>query len=630
MAPVLTFIQEGNVLSPRWTIPPHCIGWDCLSESAQAGVIIISIVCALLGWYLWRKLGNSEERNTRRSSMFSNLTALSRLSRPGTPSDHRQSQRLSGSIYRRSHRLFSTYGRSQSRPISLSSIREERSRQTDDTSDSTMSPHVPRARHLESVDLTDVNRQLSAPVIPPPPGPAPILWMGGPTPIFVLPPAYTPTPSNDGHANEARYSLVPDFQFPPPPHMIPIQYGPSSIPRFWDGMASNDYPQGHLPQHQQALQLPSVGNQADTSTLTTAERPTENRRRTWFPFMKRSKRPGHGRSISESALPSRQVLSHAASSDMQVSHMRERGRNRLQRQPSIRLVDRSLSPQRQNSPRPYPRIGWRNQSPDHNLRDEDDQSDQSQVNHPSELSFPSVGTSMRAHDGITSSETASSVFDRDPHFEAHSPERRRENSLRMFRNPARESDGDADEEESTVRVFRAPKPKRLQRRKLYSSWMQTQQPSPPSPPSSDIQFPSPESQRVTFVEPTRRERDGLRERERRRRERTPAPRRARERSGERGGEGRERDGNSGQVRERSAEQAPTRRYRERSRERSLERASTRRHREQSLDRPDEDTRLPRHGNRARERSQVERLRENHPNLLERLRAVRAEMRGDRD
>ncbi|KAK4179751.1 hypothetical protein QBC36DRAFT_206207 [Triangularia setosa] len=595
MAPTIKPVSQGSHdLNPRRTIDPNCYGWNCLSDTAQAGVVLVIIFCLGLGWYMWHKLGKSDDVKFHRSSMVANLAALAGISRSNSPSGRRRSRRLSGCIYRRSHRLSgSIYHRSHSRPTSLASIREERGHQLED-SDSSTSPRRPSSLHVDMADLVNDNHQIRAPVMPPPPpGPAPIFWTAGPAPIFIYPPSYTPTPSNDSYANRIRFSSAVDRQVYFQPHPGSFQYGPAPMPPFPNGMPTNGYPNGPFLPPNHGVMFGAIANQINMSQSGAPGRPAENRRRSWFPFIKGTKRPVHARSISESATSTRQPPSPSDFCDLRLPPMRERGRSRLGHQPSIRLIDCPPSLQRQQSPRPYPQIGWRDESSSHNLNGNDD--GYSEGIHLSELSFPSVRTSMRVHDGIPSSEVTSSNLNHDPHFEEYSPERRRQRSLKRFQTPTRNDNSDADDEDggmsSSAYTSTFWERRRHRRQRPYSTSV-----LPPMPPSPDIQFPSPELQRVnvTFAEP-RRERDGLKDRgrEKRRRERTPAPRYNRERSDERSS-------------------AP--RYRDRSRERSQERTPTRRHRD-----------------RSRGRGRVQRARENHKsrnNLLGRLRAFRMEMRGE--
>ncbi|KAK0673942.1 hypothetical protein QBC41DRAFT_104782 [Cercophora samala] len=655
MAPTIQLASQGPIyFNTRRTVDPHCYGWDCLSEAGQAGVIIMIIFSAGLGWYMWRRLGQPEEYPSRRLSITASLASLAGLSRAGTPFGRRQSRPLSGSIYHRNNRFSdSIHRRSQSGAISLERIREERERPPGE-SESSNNPHRPSSVRIETVRVVDENHQ--RPVIPPPPGPAPILWSFGPTPVFVHPPAYPLNPSNGGRANEIRFSSAagqPATFQPYPVQFPPFQYGPGPIPPFPNviGMPPNINPNGPVsPPNQGAGVQTTEDNPTNKSKPGAPDRPSGDRRRSWFPFFNH-KRPsaGHARSISDSAVSSRQPPSPPELSDLRLPPMTERDGDRLRHQPSIRLIDRSPSPQRQLSPRPYPRVGYRNEFPDHIL---DDHSDHSEgLIHPSELSFQSVGTSMRVHDGIPPSEANSSALNRDPHFEEHSPERRRQRSLKRFRNPTRGDESNADDEDGGISAFASHKRKRHQGQRPFST---SALPSvPPSPPSSDIQFPSPESQRVTFAEP-RRERGG--ERGRRRRERTPAPRGVRERSGERSPV--EYDGYESpeltprrRRRERSRERLSAPRQRDQSRERSRERTGARRHRNRSRQRsptprhrnqPRERSSIshessaertpPHHRTRPHERGRVQHARENHRsrnNLLGRLRAFRMETRGER-
>ncbi|KAK0748595.1 hypothetical protein B0T21DRAFT_380389 [Apiosordaria backusii] len=507
MAPATKLTNHGGeYLSPRRTIDSNCYGWDCLSDLAQFGVVLVAVFCVGLGWYLWTKLGKSDHKKSRRSSLAANLAALTRHSRSDCRSEHRRSrrsQRISGSIYRRSH----------SRRTSRSVSREARDRRD---SDSSTSPRRPSSQHVEMVDLANDDCQLRGPVIPPPPTPAPVLWTAGPVPIFIPPPAYRPTPSNDSRANEIRFSSAVDYQAPSQLQQVPFHYGPTLMPPFTNGMPPNNYLNGPFLPPNRGIGSQPINGQAGMSHSDAAERSAESRPRSWFPFFKATKRlgGGHARSISESAASSRQPLSPSEFSDLHFPPMRERGRSRQRRMNSIRLIDRSPSPQRQRSTGPYPRIGWRNNSPSVSVSEED----QSEGVHPSELSFQSVGTSMRVHDGQPSSEATSSNVNHDPHFEAFSPERRRRRSLRRDRRVERGSDADDEEDSSPAVSF--PHPRRQRQQRPYSTSV-----LPPMSPSPDIQFPSPESQRVRveFLDPRREERERDRARERRRRERTPAP-----------------------------------------------------------------------------------------------------------
>lgn len=612
--------QVPRYSTTRRDVDPHCYGWDCLSEGGQVGVVLVIIFSFGLGWYMWRKLGQPETASSRRWSMTTCLASLPRLSRPGTPSGRPESRRMSGSIYRQSHRFSdSIHRRSQSRPISLESIMEERDRQPGE-SESSASPLCPSSVHIEMVKTVGGNRQ--PPVIPPPPGPAPMLWTAGPTPVFIHPPAYPLSFSNSGRANEIRFSSAVGQPVPFQPYPFPYQYGPGPLPPFPKGMGIP--PNGLVPPPNHGNGPPATDNNPTGPSQPSApSRPAENRRRSWFPFFHHKRpTPGHARSISESAISTLQL----ELSSLRLPPMEEPDVNRLRHQPSIRLIDRSPSP-RQHSPRPYPRIGYRNQSPSHNL-DSD-----SEGIHPSELSLTSVGTSMRVHDGIPRSEV--SDFGRDPHLEEYSPERRRQRSLKRSGDPKRGDESDADDEEDGVR-FQGRRERRSGRRR--------------GPPSEDIQFPSPEVQRVTFAEP-RRESGGGRERGRRRWEMAPAPKGNRERSGERSPERRYRDRSCERTREGSLERArrrrersPTRQRREQSREggaslrryrgRSREHSPRTRHRNISPDSSDERTGTPppRRRTQSRERDGVHHSRENHRsrnNLLGRLRAFRIEMRGER-
>lgn len=430
MAPsfYLTDPAMGSTLARRDGVA-SCIGWHCLSDAAQLGVILIIIsTIALLGFLYWRFQIKPQTLPRRRTVRVSNNSW--EVARTGP-------NRVTVTLHRR--------GRAQARQrgeeVGNMGRRTRRGRRNSDRSIHTGEDVHQSTGQTGHAGTQDIH------LIPPPP--PPVVWAAPPP--FAVPPPPVFGPQHFSVAGPPQAPLVSN-----PPGLNPAAVpSPEDAPPAYFGqhVPQDLHPQEPAPgTFQPAGWSTPLGNRANITAQQAPRARDQRPRRRWFSLSALFSRTGRARTLPDSgAETTTRSMSPSPIPPSVSTSTSDRG-------PSSDRLGRHVL--HSSSTRQSRQSRWRNAR-----EDREDEHETDSTSEP-ELEFRSINTSTEAVHG--SYESSSS--------ERHMHHDRRSAARVGPSDPVRLS---------TLSRQRSPSP------------------DPRERPSSDIQFPTPEScrARVSFVPP---------------------------------------------------------------------------------------------------------------------------------
>ncbi|KAL2137342.1 hypothetical protein VTI74DRAFT_3282 [Chaetomium olivicolor] len=293
-----------------------CSGWDCLSDAAQLGIILVAVaLAAVLGFLYWcfQLRPNLQTGGRNNQSMTTGYWEVTR----------RDPSTVSITIYRERQPQFrqrnggGVRGNTRMQSMALMAEHHEQAQREEG-----MTKHSPETKEVGATsDIHSACVQPGAAVaseihlIPPPPPPPPVFWAPAvssfpPPPPFgaalqlgppAVPPFGPPPVSFHQGPVSAGTATVP---YPPPPPYFGQGQGSTQAPSQASGLDKSAPAQHPYPPPPPAglASVPRHGHDGAARDPPVARPPSWRR---WFPFRIRAPSPGHASTISDLSTRSR-------------------------------------------------------------------------------------------------------------------------------------------------------------------------------------------------------------------------------------------------------------------------------------------------------------------------------------